>query len=51
MELQQVLAIETLTTGDLLTHVRVLRRDIAEDMVAAMQLPQSEVRIPLEVNP
>lgn len=43
MKLQQALAIETLTIGDLLTQVRMLTRGTAKDMVATMQLSQNEV--------
>ena len=50
-ELQQSLAIETLTMGDLLTQARVLTKDMAGEMVATMQLPWSNSGVSFEVKP
>ena len=50
MELQQAPAIESLTMGDLLTQVRVLRQDTAEDIITTTQFPQSEGEVSFEVK-
>ena len=50
-ELQQALAIETLTIRDLLTRERVLTKDMAKDMLATMQFPWSEGGVLFKAKP
>ena len=50
-ELQQAPPIETLIMWDLLTWVRVLTKDMAEDTVATMQFPQSKSQVLFKAKP